>query len=603
MNPELAYFLKINAGIALFFAFYRMFLYKDTFFNWRRTLLLCFLGVSVLYPLLNIQEWVKEQQPMTVIADFYAAVMLPEVTSSPNPAPAPGWSEVVFIGIKLVYWLGVVALSVRFLIQLSCVVRIRLQSREVSVQGVTVYIPKKASEPFSFFHWIFLQPDLYSREELDEIITHELTHAEQRHSLDVIFSELLCIACWINPFIWLLKQEIRNNLEYLADNHVLQSGHDYKSYQYHLLGLAHQKRAIAPLSNSFNVLPLKRRIKMMNKKRTKEISKTKYLIFLPLAALLLIVSNIETVARTTRNIAKETLQIVEEKIAPAEEPQADAQKPETVQEEVVREESPAPQEVPVPTEQPAEPAHTATPAETNEAVYEIVEQMPSFPGGMPALMKYLNTNVRYPVEAQEAGQKGRVIVQFIVEKDGSINNLHVVVGQSPSLDAEALRVLGSMPDWQPGTANGEPVRVKYTVPVVFNLMGSSKETQQTPISVKEVSSDTETVFEVVENMPTYPGGMAALQQFLSHNIKYPVNAMKAGTEGRVIVQFIVDKEGTIRNPLVARSVSSELDAEALRVIGTMPKWKPGSQRGVPVDVRYTVPIVFRLTDENSHARS
>lgn len=109
-----------------------------------------------------------------------------------------------------------------------------------------------------------------------------------------------------------MKREIRTNLEYMADARVLENGYDSKTYQYHLLGLSHQKAA-ATIYNSFNVLPLKKRIKMMNKKRTKEIGRTKYLMFLPLAALLMIVSNIEAVARTTKKIAAEVIEAVDAK--------------------------------------------------------------------------------------------------------------------------------------------------------------------------------------------------------------------------------------------------------------------------------------------------
>ena len=126
----------------------------------------------------------------------------------------------------------------------------------------------------------------------------------------MIISELMCIACWFNPFMWLMKREVRNNLEYMADNRVLEAGHDFKVLSISFVGyVAHQKSAIT-LSNSFNVLPLKNRITMMNKKRTKEIGRTKYLLFIPLALALMIVSNIEAVARTTKSIAQEVMQTV-----------------------------------------------------------------------------------------------------------------------------------------------------------------------------------------------------------------------------------------------------------------------------------------------------
>jgi protein TonB len=115
-----------------------------------------------------------------------------------------------------------------------------------------------------------------------------------------------------------------------------------------------------------------------------------------------------------------------------------------------------------------------------------------------------------------------------------------------------------------------------------------------PTAVVEEEPEEQTIFEVVENMPEYPGGMAALMQFLSKNIKYPTIAQENGTQGRVIVQFVVNRDGSIVDPVVVRSVDPYLDKEALRVILTMPKWKPGMQRGKAVRVKYTVPVQFRL---------
>ena len=309
MTPELAYFLKINVAIALFYAFYRLFFHKDTFFHWRRTALLCFFGISLLYPLLNIQEWIKEQEPMVAMADLYATIILPEqIIEAPQETTA-NWQELIPQILGFIYWTGVLLLALRFLIQLGSIIRLHFLCPKSTIQGSRVHILKKGTGPFSFFHWIFIHPESHTESEISEIITHEETHARQYHSADVLVSEIMCTFCWFNPFVWLMKREVRGNLEYMADHRVLETGHDSKSYQYHLLGLAHHKAA-ANLSNSFNVLPLKNRIKMMNKRRTKEIGRTKYIMFLPLAALLMIVSNIEVVARTTERFAKEVMEQV-----------------------------------------------------------------------------------------------------------------------------------------------------------------------------------------------------------------------------------------------------------------------------------------------------
>lgn len=124
--------------------------------------------------------------------------------------------------------------------------------------------------------------------------------------------------------------------------------------------------------------------------------------------------------------------------------------------------------------------------------------------------------------------------------------------------------------------------------------GQKVEVKYVPVKVVEEEPEEQTIFEVVEQMPDFPGGMGALMQFLSKNIKYPTIAQENGTQGRVIVQFVVNRDGSIVDPRVVKSVDPYLDKEALRVIGTMPKWKPGMQRGKPVRVKYTVPVMFRL---------
>ncbi|MDD3038433.1 energy transducer TonB [Bacteroides sp.] len=120
------------------------------------------------------------------------------------------------------------------------------------------------------------------------------------------------------------------------------------------------------------------------------------------------------------------------------------------------------------------------------------------------------------------------------------------------------------------------------------------EVKYVPVQVVEEEPEEQTIFEVVEQMPEFPGGQAALMQYLGKNIKYPTIAQEQGTQGRVIVQFVVNKDGSIVDALVMRSVDPYLDKEALRVINTMPKWTPGKQRGKPVRVKYTVPVTFRL---------
>lgn len=663
----MVYFLKINVAIALFYAFYRLFFYKDTFFAWRRTALLCFFAVSAAVPLLDIQQWIVQQEPMAAMADLYAAVVLPELTLTPQPET--DWRQLMADGIVFAYWLVAALLALRFLFQLAGIVRLARRCPTQKIDGTTVHLLPRAEGPFSFFRWIFVCPDAHTGDELHEILTHERTHARQWHSIDVLTGELACIICWFNPFAWLMKREIRTNLEYMADEKVLENGHDSRTYQYHLLGLSHHKAA-ATIYNSFNVLPLKKRIIMMNKRRTRAIGRTKYLMFLPLAALLMIVSNIEAVARATQKITTEVIEAVTPAEIPNVQPQPENIAPLPQQEksdkvtykgkvvdkygqpiegvqivtlsqdksagyQLLKERSQAdgtfvfeaapddrigffhvtsqgtyiqsvnPEEWNLSREKTIVMDGEPTPMfreedrnSTDKEVYEVVENMPEFPDrGMSGLMKYLSANIRYPEAAHKAGTQGRVTVQFVVSKDGSIGDVKVIRGVDPTLDAEAIRVISGMPKWKPGTQKGEPVNVRYTVPVMFRLTPEPVEKIDEMIVVGYRNPDapvTGEVYETVDKMPEFPGGMTGLMQHLSKNIRYPAEAHTNNIQGRVVVSVIINTEGKATNAQIVQGVAPSLDAEALRVATTMPDWTPGTKDGKPVNVKYTFPVVFRL---------
>ena len=244
---------------------------------------------------------------------------------------------------------------------------------------------------------------------------------------------------------------------------------------------------------------------------------------------------------------------------------------------------------------------TTTIKQEEDKVFQVVEEQPVFPGGMEALMNYLKKDMKYPKEAQDKGIQGRVIVQFVVNKDGGICDAKVVKAVDPLLDAEALRAVNAMPKWIPGKQKGEPVRVRFTLPLSFHLADgttpkASETKQATTAKVDESTVDGEEVFQVVENLPEYPGGMNELMKFLQQEVKYPKEAQEKGLQGRVIVQFIVKKDGSIIEPKVVKPVDPLLDAEAVRVVSAMPKWNPGKQRGQAVNVRFTLPISFRLSN-------
>lgn len=528
MAPELIYMLKVNTGIALFYAFYRLFCCRDTFFQWRRIALLSFLVLSFLYPLLNIQNWVKEQPAISELADYYALLMMTNTaatnaataTETAGALPMPSLMNLLII----VYLCGVCLLSLRFIIQLLSIFRLAMKSKEVTIGNVRVRSLSSPASPFSFWQWVFIYLPGVGNEERQEILTHELTHTRQWHSIDVIFSEIVNIICWMNPFSWLLKTEIRLNLEYLADHKVVQSVTDMRLYQYHLLGLANQGKQTG-LYNNFNLSHLKNRIMMMNKQRTCTTGCIKYALFAPLAAALLLVSNIETVARTAAELVAPPTEATSKatEVEKAESIQQDGKGITTFHVTIVDNQGKKVPDVKIQTKindelltfttgkdgkvdiklamgnlksaymhaaapsgkeyyfflspgttettvnidkyQPAPPL----PGPDADGIYSVVEVMPEFPGGMQGCLEFISKNIKYPVEAQEKKIMGKVIVQFVVEKDGSLSGFKVVRSVDEILDNEAIRVLKMMPKWTPGTVKGEAVRCKYTLPVAFSM--------------------------------------------------------------------------------------------------------------------------------------
>ena len=476
------YLLKLNLALIVLFGFYKLMFSGDTFFALRRATLIGMYLVAMLVPGLNCSYWINKSVGMVSMANEYAAIVLPAVTVTPGGGGAIGWETTAMT----IYTMVACLLLLRFFWQLVSIVRLRNKCRTTDINGTKVYLLESDEGPFSFFNWIFINPTKHNRQETDEIMTHELAHCRQLHSVDILFTELFAIVFWANPFVWLLKREVRLNLEYLADNNVLAGGTDSKKYQYHLLGLAYRKN-VATISNNFNVLPLKKRIKMMNKKRTKRIAKVKYALYIPLAAALLVVSNIETVARDIANVAKAMPMAKESvkqekmvdlsfgnKATVAVESRKNVQSTEAIERkdnkmEVQvdnRNSEMSAQKVEETTEVANEESAEKGPKKSPKKVYDYIEDMPTFNGN---LNQWLLLNMKYPVEAMNKKEQGKVIVQFIVSENGEVSEPKIIRSVSPALDKEACRVVLAMPKWNPGKLKGKPVAVRYMLPISFRL--------------------------------------------------------------------------------------------------------------------------------------
>ena len=244
-------------------------------------------------------------------------------------------------------------------------------------------------------------------------------------------------------------------------------------------------------------------------------------------------------------------------------------------------------------------------------IYEVVEKNATFPGGDAACYNWIAQHIQYPALAQEQGIQGRVFVQFVVNTDGTLEDVKAVRSPDPSLAEEAVRVVKSMPRWNPASQNSKAVRSRFNLPIMFRLSapeenqdagnggaaanGDAKAGGQSSNSSAGAEGGDNRVFNVVEKQASFPGGNEACYAWLAKQIRYPAIAQEQGIQGRVFVQFVVNTDGTLDDVVVLRSPDPSLAKEAERVVKSMPRWNPATQNNKPVRSRLNLPIMFRLT--------
>jgi hypothetical protein len=299
MPVLMLYMIKLSCSLALIWSFYRWFLRNLTFYDLNRWYLLGYSLLSFLIPLIDIGPMLERNAASDpLVIQFIPSIgqYTPAIATGPSQG-SPGWSAWnVLLGAML---LGAFLLFVRMTMRWLSLRRLRSVavligdvagraggSLAASGSGIRIYQVDEAIIPFSFGRSIYINGDLHTEKEWEEIILHEYVHIRQRHTIDIVLAEWLCILNWYNPFVWLIRHSIRQNLEFIADRKVLEKGCDKKGYQYHLLkvvGEPHYR-----LANNFNFSSLKKRIVMMNKLRTARLHLVKFLFILPLLAVLLV---------------------------------------------------------------------------------------------------------------------------------------------------------------------------------------------------------------------------------------------------------------------------------------------------------------------------
>lgn len=462
METFFVYLIKSSVCILLYELFYRLFLRGETFHRLNRIVLLMSLILSLLLPLFDVSEWfaTTEQNralPLTELTGSLQELVVEQKAVALSNRNGMTVSTVLW-GI---YLTGVVLLLLKNLFVFVYLRRLLKRCRrEQTADGQVYYRYPDQIGPFSWLGRVVLSS-------ADDgaltscILAHERAHVLLGHSLDLVLVELFLCFQWFNPAVWWLKKDLRLVHEYEADRYVLSSGFDACTYQLLLI-----RKSVGPklynMVHSFNNYSLKKRITMMMKRKSRFWTQAKSLYVLPLGGFVLSL------------------------FACTDGKKPSVQESQPMETQPVEAQSAKPQEAPV-KEQPRDSVApfqeekdqcvaTTTPVKEpvkkssgKDAHENLGDQDPSFPGGDVACMKWLTNNINYPKEAMEKGIEGRVIVRFVVTKNGKITNAEVVRPVDPLLETEALRAIRSMPDWVPAKRNGQNVDLQFTLPITFRL--------------------------------------------------------------------------------------------------------------------------------------
>ena len=425
--------LPVAAAIAVFWIIYRLLFNNSNRIKFNRFYILSSIVFALALPLLGMLIAKGSPEIVNFKQNLFSGIMLPEIIISPdgNVAVSDATTAVqtqatthaynLWRIIAILYFIGFGVSLLLLLFKLSRIFFVIARSPKEKCNGYTAVYTGKEQGSFSFLNYAFFPGKSVDK----EIVRHEMSHISHHHSWDIVFIEIMMVLQWFNPFIYLFKRDLQCLHEYQADRDVVDAGANKRDY---MMLILQQCTAVdfSRMSNNFSLILTKKRIKMITKSEKTKGLWWRLLVTLPVLAVMLVAN--------TNAIAKEQLaeNNSEAKIIATEDIKTDVQ-------------------------------------QSKDSIYEAgdVEVMPQFPGGDEAMMKFIQENTVYPEKAKKKGIGGKTFVAFTIEKDGSITDVKVLRGCDKECDAEAVRVVKSMPKWKPGKVKGQPVRVNFTMPFVF----------------------------------------------------------------------------------------------------------------------------------------
>ena len=547
----LSYILKVSLSLAAFYMFYKLLCSRDTLHRFNRCLLLFILVLSAVVPFMYIDLDVVFTEATVAIEELSLVTTAEPVADSAEAVNTPHstfWQRIPWEYIPWrtllasIYLIGLVVYLIKFiggLVSIALLIR-RSKCREMA-DGIILVTHTKDYSPFSWMRYIIVsEHDL--RENYAMILAHERAHIRLGHSWDLLFTQLCAILQWFNPAAWLLKQELEAIHEFEADSDTLRQGFDARQYQLRLFEAATGVK-YSSFTNNFINCSTKKRIIMMMKKQTSPWARMKALFVLPVAF-----AAVTVISCTSPKEKKVEGQL----------------------------------------------SNVSVKGENPRLVFIFEDSTEIYIKGEQLNFDNHDANFDYlePCGLTSENIDGISVLQG--------ESAEAIFGESGKNGAILFRVKGktakdmttALAEYAQRTGNEEPLKLSIKKPATIDDIQAVG--YAPTAKANDPAAEQGEVFQVVEEQPMFPGGMQELMKFMQTNIRYPKEAQERGIQGRVIVQFVVNKDGSISEECVVRSVDSQLDAEAIRIIRSMPNWTPGKQRGEPVRVRFTLPVTFRL---------
>ncbi|WP_418499137.1 TonB family protein [Flagellimonas sp.] len=626
----IVYILETLVFQLVFLLTYDLFLKKETFFQWNRFYLLVTFLLSLVLPWVKL-EMLRISMPQELGGVTVFLTQLDGVVLTPHGPETNFWTTLPWY-----YWVlgvGSIMSALWFGYKLLQILKLKRQGKVVRYPDFVKVTVQRSSLAFSFFRNIFMGAEIQKEKEA-KIIAHELVHVKQKHTLDLLFFELARIVFWFNPLVYVYQGRVAELHEFIADAHAVK---DNKREHFEmLLSEAFKTQHISFVNQFFNKSLIKKRIVMLQKKRSKAIWQLKYVLLLPLVLGMLVYTSCESESEKKNeeleavlldeivivgyngDFKTYTLNVKDLDALTAEEESARDELMEKLAENsetgvIVHMMDQQQRSIKMQVESGAIKSISVDKQNQNgvSVPFGEIDEVPVFPGCEDAMDKrtcfqekiqeHIRKHFRYPEEAQAQGIQGRVSLIFTIDTDGTITGIRKR-GPHELLENEAVRIIERLPQMQPGKQDGEMVKVPFSIPITFRLQGNVENVispQRGGIGVP---------FAVVEEVPVFPGCEDAadkkacftekVQEHIRKHFRYPQVAQEQGIQGRVSVIFTIGEDGTIAD-IRKRGPHELLENEAVRIIERLPQMQPGKQKGKVVEVPFSIPITFKLAGKTS----